>query len=145
LRRREERKINRRENKRGQNKKREKIKEKTREGYYGHFNFLHSQEKLFCQMFLQNGFNSPAESAPPAQPQPEPPQSEPEPCQKQPKIVNAQNSIQCIGTPTHSLYSFTQAGWPRAPKISSNIFLGCFFQKKHIWINHTKDLKCNHL
>jgi hypothetical protein len=37
-------------------KEREKIK---REGYYGHFtisSILHSQKKLFCQTFLQNGF-----------------------------------------------------------------------------------------
>jgi hypothetical protein len=49
--------------------KKKEIKKK-REGCYGHFTFLstlHSWEKLFCQMFFQNRFNSTAESAPPAQ------------------------------------------------------------------------------
>jgi hypothetical protein len=48
---------NEKENVKGKRKK--KIK-KGREGYFGHFtlsHIFHSQEKLFCQTFLQNGFH----------------------------------------------------------------------------------------
>jgi hypothetical protein len=44
------------------------------EGHYGLFTTVsisHTQEKLFCQTFFRNGFNSTTESTPPAQPQPE--------------------------------------------------------------------------
>jgi hypothetical protein len=70
------------EKKRKKMEKRKKRKEKKERGVLWTFQLLHSQEKLFYQTFLQNGFNSLAESAPPAQPQPEP---EPEPYQTDPK------------------------------------------------------------
>jgi hypothetical protein len=44
----------------GKKKIKEGNRKGKREGYCGHFTFvstLHSQPKLFCQMFLQNGFN----------------------------------------------------------------------------------------
>jgi hypothetical protein len=61
--------------------KKEKGKEEKKEGgqkELGHYRLFivlstsHNQEKLFCQMFTQNGFSSTEEFDPPAQPQPEP-------------------------------------------------------------------------
>jgi hypothetical protein len=82
LRRREE-KIIEVKNKRGKIRK-EKNKREKKRGVLWTFQLLHSQEKLFCQTSLQNGFSSLAESTPLAQPQPEPPQPEPEPRQTHP-------------------------------------------------------------
>jgi hypothetical protein len=45
---------------------------------------LNSQEKLFCQTFLQNGFSFTSESASPTQPQLELPQPQSRPCQTNP-------------------------------------------------------------
>jgi hypothetical protein len=69
------------EGKKEKREKKEKGKEEKKEGgqkELGHYRLFivlstsHNQEKLFCQMFSQNGFSSTEEFDPPAQPQPEP-------------------------------------------------------------------------
>jgi hypothetical protein len=65
--RREKKKKKRKEGKIKEGKKKQKGKRKKKKrGVLWTFQFLHSHEKLFCQTFLQNGFSSLAESAPPA-------------------------------------------------------------------------------
>jgi hypothetical protein len=63
---RREKKKKRKEGKKKQKGKKKKEKRKKKRGVLWTFQFLHSHEKLFCQTFLQNGFSSLAESAPPA-------------------------------------------------------------------------------
>jgi hypothetical protein len=89
--RREKKKKTNEEKKKETKGKKKKRKEKKEIGVLWTFQLLHSHEKLFCQTFLQNGFSSLAESAPPAQPQPEPPQPEPEPYQTDPSSSTCVN------------------------------------------------------
>jgi hypothetical protein len=63
-------------------KGRKRKKRKKKRGVLGTFRHLHVPGKLFCQTFLQNGFNSSAESASPAQPQSQLPQQQRSPTKR---------------------------------------------------------------